>query len=161
VAPVAGEQSQEYEAPRYHRVLVAIDGSAPAAFAMRHAVGAAVRQRSHLTLLTVVPGPTMVVAAAGVSPERLASQIEAEAAKRLRDIVAELPRDLSVTHLVRHGHPAEQILGLLAEKPFDLLCMGARGRGRLANALLGSVSAAVLRRSPVAVVVFHPPREAA
>jgi universal stress protein A len=146
-----------YAMPRYGRVVVALDDSPAAAFALRHAVPYAVEQRSRLTLVTVVPRPSGAVSIAGVSPQELALQMDSEVAVRHRRIAAALPADLSVTTLLRHGNPAEEILALLAEQPFDLLCMGARGRGRVANVLLGSVSAAVLHHSPVPVLVFHPP----
>jgi nucleotide-binding universal stress UspA family protein len=146
-----------FEWPRYPRILVAIDETPAAAFALRHVVPYAVDQRSHLTLLTVVPGLPHLVAAAGVSPQQLADQMETEAATRLREVAATLPQELSVTTLLRHGDPAEEILALLSEQPFDLLCMGARGRGRVTGALLGSVSTAVLHHSPIPVVVLHPP----
>jgi universal stress protein A len=142
---------------RYPRILVAIDETSAAVFALRHAVPYAVDQRSHLTLVTVVPEPPVAVVAAGVSPERLAEEMETQAAARLREIAASLPRDLSVTTLLRHGDPAEEILKLVDEQPVDLICMGARGRGRITGALLGSVSTAVLHHSPVPVVVIHPP----
>jgi len=58
--------------------------------------------------------------------------------------------------LLRHGDPVAEILAALDEDPYDLLAMGARGRGRMTSALLGSVSAGVLHRSPVPVIVFHP-----
>jgi nucleotide-binding universal stress UspA family protein len=64
-----------------------------------------------------------------------------------------------VTSLLRRGDPAQEILRLVAEEPVDLICMGARGRGRVTGALLGSVSTAVLHHSPVPVVVIHPPPE--
>jgi nucleotide-binding universal stress UspA family protein len=147
--------------PRYPRVLVALDDSPAAAFALRHAVPYAVQQRSHLTLVTVVPRPSGAVLAGGVTPQQLLAQMEAEATAHLRRVVDSLPHDLSVTTLLRHGDPAEEILALLHEQPFDLLCMGARGRGRVANVLLGSVSAAVLHHSPVPVTVLHPPPAAA
>lgn len=149
------EQSR-FEAPRYHRILVAIDDSAAAAFALRHAVATALEQRSRLTLVTVVPRRSAAVANVGMAPQDLESQMEEEAAGRLRRLVAALPPDLSVTTVLRHGDPAEEIVRLLAEEAFDLLCMGARGRGWVANLLLGSVSAAMLRRSPVPVLIFHP-----
>jgi nucleotide-binding universal stress UspA family protein len=94
-----------------------------------------------------------------VSAQQLADQIEREAATHLREVAATLPENLSVTTLLRHGDPAEEILALLGEQPFDMLCMGARGRGRVTGALLGSVSTAVLHHSPVPVVVLHPPRD--
>ena len=164
-ASVSGDPTEEtglvgtgFEWPRYPRILVAIDETPAAAFALRHVVPYAVDQRSQLTLLTVVSKLPHGIVGAGVSPQQLADEMETEAAKRLRRVAATLPRDLSVTTLLRHGDPAEEILALLGEQPFDLLCLGARGRGRVTGALLGSVSTAVLHHSPVPVVVLHPPR---
>jgi nucleotide-binding universal stress UspA family protein len=150
----------EFDWPHYPRILVAVDETPAASFALRHVVPYAVDQRSRLTLLTVVPNPPGAVAVAGMSPQQLADEIETEAAKHLREVAASLPQDLSVTTLLRHGDPAEEILALLSEQPFDLLCLGARGRGRVTGALLGSVSTAVLHHSQVPVVVLHPPRVA-
>jgi nucleotide-binding universal stress UspA family protein len=165
VADESGEQTgaaaADFDWPRYPRVLVAIDESPAAAFALRHIVPYAVDQRSRLTLLTVAPHAPAATAMAGASPERLTAEIEAKAAKRLREIAAALPQDVSVTTIVRRGDPAEEILRLVREEPIDLICMGTRGRGRVRGALLGSVSAAVLHHSPVPVVVIHPPPEAA
>ena len=146
-----------YEWPRYPRILVAIDETPAAAFALRHVVPYALDQNSRLTLVSVATNPPSFAAAAGVSPQQLADQIEREAATHLREVAASLPENLSVTTLLRHGDPAEEILALLDEQPFDLLCLGARGRGRVTGALLGSVSTAVLHNSPVPVVVLHPP----
>jgi universal stress protein A len=126
-------------------------------FALRHVVPYAVDQHSRLTLMTVVPDPPRVIAVAGISPERIAREMETEAADHLRRVTASLPQDLSVTTILRHGDPAEEILALAAEQPIDLICLGARGRGRVTGALLGSVSTAVLHNSPVPVVVVHPP----
>jgi universal stress protein A len=158
-----GEETELTEAgfdwPRYPRILVAVDETPAAAFALRHVVPYAVDQRSQLTLLTVVPKPPPAVAAAGVSPQRIADEMEREAAAHLRRVAATLPQDLSVTTVLRHGDPAEEILASLREQPVDLVCLGARGRGRVTGALLGSVSTAVLHHSPVPVVVLHPPPE--
>ena len=155
---MAGEQTDVagFEWPRYPRILVAIDETPAAAFALRHAVPYAVDQRSQLTLLTVVPDPPSVAIAAGVSPQRMAEEMEREAERHLRQVTATLPQNLSVTTVLRHGDPAEEILGLLRTQPVDLICMGARGLGRVSGALLGSVSSAVLHNSPVPVVVLHP-----
>jgi nucleotide-binding universal stress UspA family protein len=149
-----------FERPRYPRILLALDETTAAEFALRHVVPYAVDQGSHLTLLTVVPNPPGSVAATGVSPQALADQMESGAAAHLREVAATLPQELPVTTVLRHGDPAEEILALLGEQPFDLLCMGARGRGRVTGAVLGSVSTAVLHHSPVPVVVLHPPRDA-
>jgi nucleotide-binding universal stress UspA family protein len=147
-----------FEWPRYPRILVGVDETPAAEFALRHAVPYAVDQRSQLTLLTVVPDPPRMLAAAGVSPQLVAEEMESRAEKHLRQLTAALPRELSVTTILRHGDPAEEILALVREQPVDLICMGARGRGRISGALLGSVSSAVLHHSPVPVVVLHPPQ---
>jgi nucleotide-binding universal stress UspA family protein len=157
---VAAENAPGFEWPRYPRILIAIDETPASAFALRHAVPYAVDQQSHLTLLTVVPHPPRSVAAAGVSPQTIAQEMENEATAHMREVVDSLPQDLSVTTVLRHGDPAEEILKLLDEQPVDLICMGARGRGRVTGALLGSVSTAVLHHSPVPVVVLHPPPDA-
>jgi nucleotide-binding universal stress UspA family protein len=153
--------ADDFDWPRYPRILVAIDETPAAAFALRHVVPYAMDQGSRLTLLSVAANPPAWAATAGVSPQRLADQMESEAATHLREVAASLPQDLSVTTLLRHGDPAEEILAVLREQPFDMLCMGARGRGRVAGALLGSVSTAVLHHSPVPVVVLHPPSDEA
>jgi nucleotide-binding universal stress UspA family protein len=149
----------EFDRPHYPRILVAIDETPAATFALRHVVPYAIDQRSRLTLLSVVPHPPASVAAAGISPRQLTEDMERKAEARLRQLVAALPQDLSVTSIVRRGDPAEEILRLVREEPVDLVCMGARGRGRVTGALLGSVSTAVLHHSPVPVVVLHPPPE--
>jgi nucleotide-binding universal stress UspA family protein len=145
-----------FEPPRYHHILVALDDSPVAASAFHHAVGIAREQHARLTLVTVVPSPSTLVAAAGIAPHALQAEMQAEAAARLRALAAEAPEEISLTTVVRDGDPAEEILALLHEEPFDLLCMGARGRGWLATTVLGSVSATVLHRSPTSMMVLHP-----
>jgi nucleotide-binding universal stress UspA family protein len=157
VQTAVAESGSEW--PRYPRILVALDDTPAAAFAMRHVVPYALEQRSQLTLLTVVPAPSRMVVAAGVSPQRMAEEMERQAELHLRQVTATLPHELSVTTILRHGDPAEEILALVRAHPVDLICMGARGRGRVSGALLGSVSSAVLHHSPVPVLVLHPPHE--
>ena len=107
-----------------------------------------------------MPDPPRTVIAAGVSPQQMAEAMESQAERHLRQVTATLPHELSVTTILRHGDPAEEILALVRSQPVDLVCMGARGRGRVSGALLGSVSSAVLHHSLVPVVVLHPPHKA-
>jgi nucleotide-binding universal stress UspA family protein len=154
------EAGDRFQSPHYHRMLVAFDYSEAAAFALRHAVGRARDDAARLTIVTVVPRMPGIVARTAITPERIAEQIQQEAVDLLRATAESLPQDVSVTTILRHGDPADEIIALLGEQPFDLLCIGARGRGRIAAALLGSVSRSVLHRSPVPVMVFHPPATA-
>ena len=116
--------------------LIAVDDTPAAAFALRRG-RRRTDQGSRLTLLTVVPDPPGVVAAAGISPRRVAEEMETEADTHLRHVAATLPQDLPVTTVLRHGDPAEEILRLAREEPIDLISIGARGRGRVTGALLG------------------------
>jgi nucleotide-binding universal stress UspA family protein len=160
---VADEQTaarnSSFEWPRYAHILVAFDETPAAAFALRHVVPYAVDQRSQLILLTVVPGAPQIVAAAGVSPQQMTDEMQSRTEQHLRQVTATLPQELSVTTILRLGDPAEEILAVVHAQPVDLICMGARGRGRVSGALLGSVSSAVLHHSPVPVVVLHPPHQ--
>jgi nucleotide-binding universal stress UspA family protein len=54
---------------------------------------------------------------------------------------------------VVEGEPREEIRRVAEERRADLLVVGARGLGRFAGALLGSVSAALAREAPCAVLV--------
>jgi nucleotide-binding universal stress UspA family protein len=77
-----------YEWPRYPRILVAIDETPAAAFALRHVVPYALDQKSRLTLVSVATNPPSFAAAAGMSPQQLAERIELEAATHLREVAA-------------------------------------------------------------------------
>lgn len=54
------------------------------------------------------------------------------------------------------GPPAEVLLDHVAGDPGTVLCLGTRARGPVRELLLGSVSAELLRRSPVPVLLIGP-----
>ncbi len=56
------------------------------------------------------------------------------------------------THASR-GDPVKRIEQLAKELNADVLCVGATGKGAVARALMGSTSQALLRSSPVPVLV--------
>lgn len=56
-------------------------------------------------------------------------------------------------YAIIYGNPVEQIIGLARAKKFDLIVIGARGKGRLAEVFLGSVSNAILHKSQIPVMI--------
>ena len=116
----------------FHRILVACDGSPHAQGALADAIGLAQAHRARLTLIAVAPVPALWVGAAGELPVDLGG--------------AEAP-------VLKRGPAAAAILAAAGEHQQHLIVMGSRGRGELRSLLLGSVSHAVLRSSPVPVLV--------
>jgi nucleotide-binding universal stress UspA family protein len=76
-------------------------------------------------------------------------------AERQRD--ADVPRGSSSRVVV--GEPEEALRRMAGEEETELLVLGSRGRGELAAALLGSVSAAVVDGAGAPVMVVPPDAE--
>lgn len=134
----------------YHRILVAVDGSADAEAALRHAVDLVRDQNALMTLLTVAPPQPTPVGAATSAPPDLHCFHE----KLLREATDSIPADIGVTTRIERGNPAETILRVAAEG-HDLVVMGSHGHSRVHRALLGSASERVLKASTVPVLLMR------
>jgi nucleotide-binding universal stress UspA family protein len=89
-----------------------------------------------------------------------AEHIKSAVRSSLADMVAELDsQGATVTQHVVEGHPADVLVE--AAKDADLLVLGRRGHGRVAEVLLGSVSQHCIQHAPCPVVVVpvHEPDE--
>ena len=133
----------------YHRILVALDGSADASAALRHAVDLARDQNALMTLLTVSPSQPTPVGAGTSAPPDLHCFHE----KLLREATDSIPADIGVRTRLERGNPAETILRIAAGH--DLVVMGSHGHSRVHRALLGSVSERVLKGSTVPVLLMR------
>ena len=71
--------------------------------------------------------------------------------KGLREKAAKKGADIE-TEVVM-GHPADQIVKYAREKDCDMIVMGHRGRSKIADWLLGSVSRRVASYSPCTVTI--------
>ncbi|HWI74050.1 MAG TPA: universal stress protein [Baekduia sp.] len=140
-------------------MLVAVDESPAIDFVLRHVIHQATSDGSRLTLLMVIPRVPAMVTLTGTPRERLLAELETFGQQRLRELAASIPECVSVTTLLRHGKPHEVLLRTASELNADLICLGARSRAPLiVRALFGSVSAAVMRRSTVPVLILGPSR---
>jgi nucleotide-binding universal stress UspA family protein len=137
------------------RVLLATDGSADA--------------RAAAEWLAAFPLPAdtrvLVLAAVALPPSPLDIPTVREFERALLDdgrrtadeAAARLgPRFGAAEVRVVPGDPREEIVRAAEEWAADLVVVGARGLGAVATALLGSVSLAVARHAPCAVLVVRP-----
>lgn len=135
-------------------IVVGVDGSEPAAAALDWATRQAALENRRLTLVhgCGVPGAMqdfedIVANERGLKSVGRSIVREAVQDVRLTDPV------IGVESVVTMGHP-ETVL-LEASESAEMLVVGARGRGTVASALLGSVSAVVARESMCPVVIVR------
>ena len=138
----------------YRKILVAVDGSADAVAALRHAAELARDQHATLVVVTVVPAaPPQVAAPSAVGPT--AAETEAAYERILRRAVETVPADVGVVTRIARGRPARAIAEVAGETGCDLIVMGAHGHGRLHHALIGSTSDAVVRSADRPVLLMR------
>jgi len=139
------------------RIVVGVDGSAPAKAALKWAVRQAALSGSTVEAVIAWHCPAMyggygwvpVSAADPVNFDEIAAKVVTEAVTDLVDAAS----SVRVTTQVAEGHPAEVLLD--AAKGADLLVVGSRGHGGFAGALLGSVSQHCAAHSPCPVVIVR------
>lgn len=129
------------------RVVVPLDGSETAATILRFILPIAGPLDFEVTLVQVVP-----------SGEPDAAFLEAR--RYLEGVAAELEGKGVRAHIdVRRGsflgNPAEAILACARDNAADLIAMTTRGKGGLADLVLGSVARAILHSAPTPVFLFR------
>jgi nucleotide-binding universal stress UspA family protein len=145
------------------RIVVGVDATEQAAAALRWAVEEATLRDATIDAVhawSYMPMPTSVDG--GLVPMAWSEGPDArdtvrEAAERLaRDTVRSVVGDEARVQVsVVEGDPADALLAAAAGA--DLLVVGNRGRGGLAQAVLGSTSARVADHAPCPVVVLRAP----
>jgi nucleotide-binding universal stress UspA family protein len=161
--PSTTEQPAKLGELHFHRLLVAVDGSATADLALAAAVTSARRDNAAITLLAVVPD---VLAdshgwiAGGPDPWAMQQEADAYAQRLLRETVARIPDDIPVKTVIRRGKAGPEIVAQSRQDSYDAILLGARGLGRV-GALIGSVSSYVLHHADTTVIVAYAPRERA
>lgn len=130
----------------FDRILIPVDGSEPATRAAKIGLEIAVKYDAEVDVLHVLEGSA-----------RTSESHQAARTERGREIL-QSATDIDVsgdpvveTHLVQ-GKPAKAIRAHANEHDIDLLAMGRRGRTRLKERLLGSVTERVLRKTRIPVL---------
>jgi len=159
--------------PNIHKILYATDLSENARYAFGYALALAQRFNAQITVLHVVEelSPTALLIVGDIIGEKRwsalkdekESQVIDELRTRLEEFcesfaaeVPECPRLVEQT-VVTTGHPVDRILDYAEKTAADVIVMGSRGQGMLAEVVIGSTSRRVLRRGKVPVLVVRLP----
>jgi nucleotide-binding universal stress UspA family protein len=139
----------------YRSILVPVDGSDHAAAALERAIEIAKGSGARLTVLHVIEPPHPPPVGAAYVAGLLTTESEEDAEALLERAAVRVPEGMPAATIVRRGTAADEILRRIDAAAHDLVVMGSRGRGPIRSLLLGSVSRAVVHRSPVPVIVVH------
>lgn len=157
VPPRAGDISPAGPV-QFRHIVCAVDFSDCSLTALAQALCLARQTAAQLTLLHVIEMPPELrenAMAADFDVDRIRAAAEAEALRRLRDLVPHpSPIPGAVTTVVEEGKAYREVLRKAAEVNADLIVMGVHGRGALDLAMFGSTTHHVIReaRCPVLVV---------
>lgn len=133
-----------------HKILVAYDGSEPSQRAIEIVRDISGRYPEiDIVLVHVMRLFSSGAAAAGIDTVVMdeASPIKEE----LEQIASELPNKAEVK-ILKGSSPADLILNCARDEGADLIIMGSRGKGGV-KGYLGSVSYAVVKDSPITVMI--------
>jgi len=137
----------------FRNILVAIDGSPAATAALDEAIELARSEGARLVLISVATPPRWRYSGPPYVPYPTEQDLERAAWEVLERAEALVPADVAVSSMVGAGPPAAAIVARAENGGHDLVVMGSRGLGPVGSLLLGSVSRAVVARSPVPVLI--------
>jgi nucleotide-binding universal stress UspA family protein len=149
-------------------ILVAVDGSAQSDAAVRWATREAVMRDQQLTIVHVISPLTgdwsPVSSMGGPLPEQIGKWHEEDARGMVQDAIRIARKTAPDGSLrIQTETPCGPIVPVLRDlsKQFAIIVVGSRGQGKLARAMLPSVSTALVHHShcPVAVVREQMPSE--
>lgn len=112
-----------------------------------------------VVLLHVIDEKSVIGISGSAAPELLIAELQKEAERKLEELKSLVERrgiEASAVKPVPVGNPAEKIIKIAEKEDVSLILIGARGKGVIREAFLGSVSNAVVRRAvkPVLVTKF-------
>ncbi len=141
------------------KVLLPTDFSDSARHALRYGMSFAKEYGAELVLLHVVENLT-VGYASDLFPVPMAEvfqEISGYAKTELAKLGEEArSRGLTVREEVVQGKPSAEIIRFASENEIDMIVLGTHGKGMLDQALFGSTTERVVRRSPCPVLTVRP-----
>ena len=153
---ISGNSTQQRSDARVRSILVAIDESDQAQWALEEAVQLAYALDAKISLIYVVnPTPAL-------TPDfdvEVATQSDAVFARGLmKNMAGQVPPELLGQQILVIGVPAPQILAAAIRINADLIVIGTHGRSVNGQVFIGSVADAVIRASTCPVLTISHPR---
>ena len=141
----------------YKKILVGIDWSNASLKAAEKAADLAYKMETELTLLTVVPPPTVFLGEL-LTPEIIDTTPLANATReKLRELAEKLRASregLKVNYDVIIGEPGDELVEYAMDNGYDLIVLGKRKLSGLERFILGSVTKKVLEKSPIDLLII-------
>lgn len=139
-------------------ILVAVDGSPASRHAARFAFSLARQVKAKVTLLTVLPLPSVLplgpLSGYAILSPGLSEPVKAQLQAKLDEIAAEAG-GTDCERLLEVGPIVDTIVDLAQKKAVDLIVIGARGLGAGSRLMLGSVSDQVVHAAHCPVTVWR------
>lgn len=160
--------------PEIKKILYATDLSENARYAFGYAASLANRYGAGITLIHVLEdvstyADSMVINIVGEekwgelrknNEQEVLETIKGRLEKFCEDVSDKLPACPFITDeiIVKTGNPVEEILHQAKRSDCDMVVMGTRGHGILADAMIGSTSRRVLRRCEKPILIVRLPK---
>jgi nucleotide-binding universal stress UspA family protein len=135
-----------------HSILVAVDGSEQAQWAIDEAVRLAESLDARVSLLNVVDATATSVPDFAFEAALNQPVFVHESQKLLEGLAGLIPEELRGNKIIRQGKADKEIVLAAQDTNADLLVIGTHGRGPLGRFLLGSVAESVVRHSTCPVL---------
>jgi nucleotide-binding universal stress UspA family protein len=133
------------------RILVPMDGSKTSFRALDNAIEIARACQATILGINVISFlPTEFMPA--VVPYKIYQKKDAGKFLEKAKLIA-AKKGILFKYAITYGSPVEQILSIAKTKKIDLIVIGARGKGRISEIFLGSVSNAILHKSSIPVLI--------
>ena len=161
--------------PEIKKILYATDLSENARHALGYAASLANRYGAGITFLHVIEdtssfrGSLMVNVLGEEKWKKLVEDNKHKVIDKARERVTSFCDEVSVDMpscpfitdeiAVRIGHPSDEIMKQVKASECDLVVMGARGLGALADKVMGSTSKRILRRCTKPVLIVRLPKK--
>jgi nucleotide-binding universal stress UspA family protein len=138
-------------------VVCGVDDGETARVVARAAAELSEHLAARLVLVHVAPSPAIPGMAGVPGAVEELRRLEAERAQeRLTGLLPDAQQEAQAERRVAFGIPAAALEAVASQEGADLIVVGSRGRGGIASALFGSVSAALARSARCPVVVVGP-----